>query len=255
MDISEGGARYNFSGFQGIGLGTAADSLVALRALVFEQERFSLREVRAALESDFEGQEAMRLALRNEAPKYGNDEDEVDRVAVELADDFCTEVKRHVTARGGSFLPALWSVWLNTTMGKGTPATPDGRHAGRPVAHSAGPSLGVARHGPTAIVKSVTKLDFVHAANGSSLLLHLQGELLATPEQREKLEALIRTYFARGGLQIHFDTVSAEELEEARRRPLEHADLIVRRAGYSEYFVTLPEDEQRFIIERLKHGL
>ena len=255
LDISEGGARYNFSGFQGIGLGTAVDSLAALRTLVFGEKRFALGDVLAAMERDFEGDEPLRLALLNDAPKYGNDDDAADAIAVDLADDFCTEVKRHATVRGGRFLPALWSVWLNTTMGTGTPATPDGRHAGKPIAHSAGPSLGTARQGPTAIVKSVTKLDFVHAANGSSLLIHLQPDLLKTPEQRGKLEALIRTYFARGGFQIHFDTASVEELEEAQRHPLDHADLIVRRAGYSEYFVTLPEDEQRFVIERLRHGL
>jgi len=255
LDISEGGARYNFSGFQGIGLGTAVDSLAALRTLVFEQERFALADVLAAMQRDFEGDEPLRLALLNDAPKYGNDDDAADAIAVDLATDFCTEVKRHTTVRGGPFLPALWSVWLNTTMGKSTPATPDGRHAGKPIAHSAGPSLGTARQGPTAIVKSVTKLDFIHAANGSSLLIHLQPELLATQEQRDKLEALIRTYFARGGFQIHFDTASVEELEEAQKHPLDHGDLIVRRAGYSEYFVTLPEDEQRFIIDRLRHGL
>ena len=124
---------------------------------------------------------------------------DVDEMARDLTSAFCTEVKRHTTWRGGSFLPALWSVWLNTTLGQSVPATPDGRRGGRPLSHSAGPSLGVAREGPTAIIKSVTKLDFVDAANGSSLLLHLQPGLLKSAEGREKLEALIRTYFQRGG--------------------------------------------------------
>jgi len=255
LDISEGGARYNFSGFQGIGLGTAADSLAALRKLVFEEHRFGLPEVLHALDADFDGHEPLRQALASDAPKYGNDCDDVDSIAVDLANEFCTEVKKHTTWRGGSFLPALWSVWLNSTIGKSTPATPDGRKAGRPISHSAGPSLGVARQGPTAIIKSVTKLDFVHAANGSALLIHLQPQLLQTIEGREKLEALIRTYFDRGGLQINFDSVSIEDLEAALERPDEHRDLIVRRAGYSEYFVTLEPDEQHFVIERLKHDL
>ena len=255
LDISERGARYNFSGFQGIGLGTVADSLAAIRKLVFQEHRYELSDVICAMDADFEGSEPMRQALMGDAAKYGNDDDEVDAIAVELADEFCTEVKKHTTWRGGRFLPALWSVWLNTSMGKSTPATPDGRKAGRPLSHSAGPSLGVARQGPTAVVKSVTKLDFVHAANGSSLLIHLQPSLLKTPDGRGKLEALIRTYFDRGGLQIHFDAVSVEELERALEHPDEHRDLIVRRAGYSEYFVTLEPDEQRFVIERLRHAI
>lgn len=255
LDISEGGARYNFSGFQGIGLGTAADSLAAVRKLVFEEHRYEMPQVLRALDADFEGYEPMRQALASDAPKYGNDRDDVDAIAVDLANEFCTEVKKHTTWRGGPFLPALWSVWLNSTIGKTTPATPDGRRAGRPISHSAGPSLGVARQGPTAIIKSVTKLDFVHAANGSSLLIHLQPQLLEMAQGREKLLALIRTYFDRGGLQIHFDSVSIEDLEAALESPDEHRDLIVRRAGYSEYFVTLEPDEQRFVIDRLKHDL
>ncbi len=255
LDISEGGARYNFSGFQGIGLGTAADSLAALRQVVFERRAYRLDEVLAALEADFEGSDGLRQALAGDAPKFGNDDDEVDSIAAELADEFCTEVKRHTTWRGGRFLPALWSVWLNTTMGNTTPATPDGRKAGRPLSHSAGPSLGAARNGPTAIVKSTTKLDFAHAANGSSVLMHLQPELLGREEGRAKLAALVRTYFERGGLQIHFDAVSVEQLQAAQQHPEEHQDLIVRRAGYSEYFVTLGADEQQFVIDRLRHGL
>ena len=252
-DIAAGGARYNFSGFQGIGLGTVADSLAAVREFVFEEQAVGLDDLRAAMESDFEGAEQLRQLLATNAPKYGNDDDCVDGIAVELAAAFCTEVKRHVTQRGGRFLPALWSVWLNTTFGRVTAATPDGRRAGRPLSHSIGPSLGVALAGPTAVVKSAAKIDQVHAANGSSLLLHLQSDAFATAANRQKVKALVLTYFELGGLQIHFDSASAERLEAALERPDEHRDLIVRRAGLSEYFVLLDDDEKRFIVSRLKH--
>jgi len=254
-DISAGGARYNFSGFQGIGIGTAADSLAAIRQLVFEQGKVDMADLLSALEADFAGAEPLRQALVSGAPKYGNDDDAVDSLAVELADEFCTEVKKHATWRGGRFLPALWSVWLNTTWGKITPATPDGRRAGRPMSHSIGPSLGAALHGPTAVVKSAAKIDQVHAANGSSLLLHLQPRAFAGAASREKVEALIRTYFRLGGYQIHFDAASVERLEAALAHPEEHRDLIVRRAGLSEYFVLLDDDEKQFVIDRLKHDL
>ena len=252
-DIAAGGARYNFSGFQGIGLGTVTDSLAAVRKLVFEERTVGLDDLRAALESDFEGAEQLRQLLATDAPKYGNDDDRADSIAVELADAFCTEVKRHVTQRGGRFLPALWSVWLNTTLGRVTAATPDGRRAGRPLSHSIGPSLGVALAGPTAAVKSAAKVDQVHAANGSSLLLHLQPDAFATAADRQKVQALVLTYFELGGLQIHFDSTSAEVLEAALERPEEHRDLIVRRAGLSEYFVLLDDDEKRSIISRAKN--
>jgi len=254
-DIAAGGARYNFSGFQGIGLGTVADSLAAVRELVFEKHAVSLDGLRSAMESDFEGAERLRQLLATDAPKYGNDDDCADSIAAELAAAFCTEVKRHATPRGGRFLPALWSVWLNTTLGRATAATPDGRKAGRPLSHSIGPSVGAALAGPTAVVKSAAKIDQVHAANGSSLLLHLQPDAFASAANRQKVQALVLTYFRLGGLQIHFDSVPVERLEAAMARPGEHRDLIVRRAGLSEYFVLLDDDEKRFIINRLKHEL
>ncbi len=251
-DYNEGGARYNTSYVQGVGLGSLTDSLSAIRRHVFEARTPSLDELLAALATDFAGHEALRQRLGNCTPRYGNDDDEADGLMRECFAVFFAAVEGRPNARGGEYHVDMLPTTCHVYFGSVTGATPDGRHAGAPLSEGISPVQGADRHGPTAVLLSAGKLD--HVRTGGTLLNQkFARQVLEGEEGLEKLGRLIRGYFRLGGHHLQLNVVSAETLREAQRRPEEHRDLIVRVAGYSDYFVDLGRTLQDEIISRTEH--
>jgi pyruvate formate-lyase/glycerol dehydratase family glycyl radical enzyme len=252
-DYNDGGARYNTSYIQGVGLGTITDSLTAIRYQVFDEGAIPLKDLIAALDNDFEGSEDLRLKLLDETPKYGNDDDYADALAVRVFESFFASVDGRPNTKGGHFrinmLPTTSHVYFGSVVG----ATPDGRKAGKPLSEGISPVQGADRKGPTAVLKSASKID--HVKTGGTLLNQkFTPQVLADEEGLEKLAHLIRAYFAMGGHHIQFNVVTAEMLRNAQREPEKYRDLIVRVAGYSDYFVDLGIELQNEIIRRTEHG-
>jgi len=254
MDFTEGGAIYNMSGFQAFGIGTCADSLAAIRKFVFEEKQFSLPELIEILRNNWEGQEQLRTRMKRLAPHWGNDDDDVDRLGVRTVKALEEQINRHQNIRGGPFILGLWSFWQHVARGQETAASADGRKHGEMLSHSMGPTAGCALHGPTAAIRSAAKIDTSELANGGSLLLEFQPKLLGSEAGMNALITLIRTYFALGGIQLQLSAVTPEVLEDAVAHPERHRHLVVRVAGYSDYFTRQPPDRQAFIIAREKYG-
>ena len=251
-DYHEGGARYNSNYIQGVGLGTMADALSALKYHVFDQGTLSMGELLAALERDFEGQERLRQLLLNRTPRYGNDDDYADGVMVEVFEAYFEAIDGRPTPRGGTYrvnmLPTTCHVYFGSVIG----ATPDGRRAGRPLSEGISPVQGADRSGPTAVLKSVTKMD--HVRTGGTLLNQkLTPRLLESDEGLDTFVHLIRTYFKMDGHHIQFNVVDAATLRAAQQDPEQYRDLIVRVAGYSDYFCDLSQALQEEIIARTEH--
>jgi formate C-acetyltransferase len=251
-DYHDGGARYNTSYIQGVGLGTLTDAVTALKYHVFDQKTLTMEALLAALRADFAGQERTRQLLLNRTPKYGNDDDYADGVMVELFEAYFQAVDGRPNTKGGHYhinlLPTTVHVYFGSVIG----ATPDGRRASTPLSEGVSPVQGADRHGPTAVIKSVSKMD--HARTGGTLLnqkftprlLHEEGGL-------DRLVQLVRTYFKLDGHHVQFNVVDAATLRAAQARPEEYRDLIVRVAGYSDYFCDLSEALQEEILERTEH--
>lgn len=242
-------ARYVFTEPEAVGMVNVADSLAALQKLVYEEKVFTLAEVREALAADFAGREAMRLRLLNEPPKFGNDDDYVDRFMVEL-----TELWQHLvlSARsvlGGKYLPGYLAWIMHAVLGEHTGALPDGRKAGLPLADCIGPAQGRDRHGPTAVVRSISKLDLRDALGAVVHNFRFDPKVLAG-ESRQRFIHFLRTLFAMGGAQAQINVISPEILREAQRHPERYRDLAVRVAGFSALFVPLSEKIQEEIIAR-----
>lgn len=254
-DLTAGGARYNMTGFQGCALATAVDSFNAVTDLVFEQRRVGMSELVAALQSDFAGCDSLRRLLLTTPPKYGRDDDAADSVAVRMVDAFCDEVEQHRNARGGRFTPGLWSFVQNVGFGSRTAASPDGRRAGAPISHSMDPVSGQALAGPTAVLRSAAKLAQTRLSNGGSLLLEFSASTLADPASRLAALALIEGYLRMSGIELQVSCASVERLLAAQRDPDSYRDMVVRVAGYSDFFVRQSPDLQRYIIEREKHAV
>ena len=251
-DYHEGGARYNSNYIQGVGLGTMADALSAIKFHVFDQDTLSMGELLAALERDFEGQERLRQLLLNRTPRYGNDDDYADGVMVEVFEAYFEAIDGRPTPRGGTYrvnmLPTTCHVYFGSVIG----ATPDGRRAGRPLSEGISPVQGADRKGPTAVLKSVTKMD--HVRTGGTLLNQkLTPRLLESDEGLDTFVHLIRTYFKMDGHHIQFNVVDAATLRAAQEDPEQYRDLIVRVAGYSDYFCDLSQALQEEIIARTEH--
>jgi len=252
-DCYAGGAICFHTPYQAAGLATVADALTAIEMLVFEEKAMSLKTLNEALCGDFEGWEDLRGRLQTAYPKVGNDDDRVDRMARQVARAFCRLVMKYPTrwGNGRGNWPGLYSFGSNHIhMGRATAATADGRRAGEPISFNLSPSLGSARNGPTAVAKSVAKLDFSLVSGGGTFDLKLDPKSL---EDVEKLEALLRTYLELGGMQIQLNVVDRETLLDAQAHPEEYRDLLVRVTGYSAYFTSLGENEQEDVIGRHEH--
>ncbi len=252
-DYNAGGARYNTTYIQGVGLGSVTDILTSIRFNIYDRGRFTWDEVLKALESNFEGAEEMQYEMIYNTPKYGNDDDYADTQAVTVFEMFYDAVTGRPTPRGGihriNMLPTTSHVYFGNVTG----ATPDGRKAGVPLSEGISPFQGADHQGPTAVLKSASKID--HLRTGGTLLNQkFSPEFFEDEGSYQKITALIRSYFSLNGHHIQFNVVSAETLREAQKHPEQYRDLIVRVAGYSDYFNDLGEDLQNEIIRRTEHG-
>ena len=255
LDLTWGGARYDFTGVQGVGAATVGDSLAALDALVFRDNRFTMEELLAALDADFEGHESLRQTLVNRAPKYGNDDAAADRFTRLAAEIYCQEVEKHANPRGGRYQPGLYSVTTHVALGLAVGATPDGRRAGAPLSQGISPVQGRDRKGPTAAMKSVARLEHVLVSNGSAFNQKLNPAFLRGGKGPETLSSLLRSYVRLGGMQLQWDLVDNEMLRAAQEHPEDYRDLIVRVSGYSAFFTDLERVVQDDIIMRMEHAV
>ncbi len=251
-DYNDGGARYNTTYIQGVGIGTLTDAFSALRKHVFEDRTFSMAAVSDALAADFDGHEPLRLALSNRSPRYGNDAAEADAIMRRCFDVFYETVEGRPNTKGGVYHIDMLPTTCHVYFGQVTGATSDGRKAGTPVSEGISPVQGADRLGPTAVLKSAAKMD--HLKTGGTLLnLKFTPQVLAGDDGVDKLAQLVRSYFRMNGHHVQFNVVSADTLREAQRNPQAHRDLIVRVAGYSDYFCDLSKALQDEIIARTEH--
>ncbi|MGA3014495.1 MAG: trans-4-hydroxy-L-proline dehydratase [Bacteroidales bacterium] len=248
-DYNAGGARYNTSYIQGVGLGSITDSLTALKYHVFEKKTISMKGMLKALSGNFVDFEELRFQLTYKTPKYGNDDDYADIQAINVFEIFYNAVNGRQTYRGGLFRINLLPTTSHVYFGSVIQALPDGRKAKEPLSEGISPVQGADKKGPTAVLKSAAKLD--HLRTGGTLLNQkFAPSFFDDKESFIKMTALIRSYFRMGGHHIQFNVVSAETLKDAQKRPEKYQDLIVRVAGYSDYFNDLGEDLQNEIIKR-----
>lgn len=254
-DLMEGGAHYNFIGPEGIGVATTADSLAAIKKLVFEEGKLSLNQIVEMLKVNFDGYENIRQMLINRAPKYGNDDDYVDLLAREVAGTYCREVEKYKTLRGGVFSPGMYPATAHVPMGMAVGATPDGRFAGTPLNDGVSPCQGRDILGPTASMKSVAKIDHVLVSNGTLLNMKFNPTSLQGNRSIDKFMSLIKSYFNLGGMHVQFNVISADTLRKAQSEPEKYRDLVVRVAGYSAFFTGLDKSIQDEIISRTEHSL
>ena len=251
-DYHDGGARYNTSYIQGVGLGTMTDALTALKFHVFDQKSLGMAEILEGLKADFEERENLRLTLLERTPKYGNDDDYADAVMKEVFEAYFAAVDGRPNTKGGRYHVNLLPTTVHVYFGSVVTATPDGRRAGRPLSEGISPVQGMDRKGPTAVLKSAAKMD--HVRTGGTLLNQkLTPGLLDTDQGLDKWVHLVRSYFRMDGHHVQFNVVDAETLRAAQANPQEYRDLIVRVAGYSDYFCDLGKTLQDEIIGRTEH--
>ena len=248
-DMTAGGARYNFGAVGGGGLGTVVDSLAAIRAVVFEERAFTMRQLQDALANNFRGHEALRQRLLA-APRFGNDLPAVDALAADLVARFCALVAARATISGGHFKASLISYGLNVYEGALEPATADGRLAGAPLSNSMSPSNGAEKRGPTATLNSLTRIDHTHIGYGNSLNMRLPVGILRSDKGVASIAHLVRGYFDNGGFHLQFNAIDTATLRAAQERPADYSDLIVRVSGYSAYFTRLGRSIQEDLIAR-----
>ncbi len=251
-DYNNGGARYNTSYIQGVGIGSITDSMTAIKYNVFDKKNLRLEELQEALRYNFEANDTLRRMLLDETPKYGNDDEYPDQIMREIFECFYQAVDGRPNTKGGHYRINLLPTTCHVYFGKVTGATPDGRKAGEPLSEGISPVQGADRKGPTAVLKSAAKMD--HLRTGGTLLNQkFTPQVLADEDGIGKLAQLIRAYFTLDGHHIQFNVVTADTLREAQREPEKYKDLIVRVAGYSDYFVDLGVDLQNEIIKRTEH--
>lgn len=251
-DYNAGGARYNSTYIQGVGIGTITDSLSAIKYHVYDEKNVTMDALLNAMKNDFEGFEGLRQLLYNKTPRYGNDHDYADNIMIQIFNAFYDEVNGRETMRNGTYrinmLPTTCHVYFGSVIG----ASADGRRAGTPLSEGISPVQGTDRNGPTAVIKSASKMD--HLRTGGTLLnLKLSPQVLQGEEGLEKLTNLVRSYFKLDGHHIQFNVVDANTLRKAQKNPEEYKSLIVRVAGYSDYFNNLNKGLQDEIIMRTEH--
>lgn len=255
LDCTNGGAVYNTTGLVAVGTATAADSLYAIKRLVYDEKKLTLDELTEILRNNFEGQEYLRQFILNRFEKFGNDQDCVDRLAVGITDAFADELEKHRNGRGGAFWGALYSVSAQVGLGNVCCATPDGRLDGLPLSDGLTPMYGMDRNGPTAVLASLSKIHQKRFPNGIIVNQRMSGSLFKTPEGREKMAQLLRAFVAAGCFHWQFNIVDNKVLLAAQKDPDEYRSLVVRVAGYSAIFVELSVKAQNSIIERYEADL
>ncbi|MDR0490355.1 MAG: formate C-acetyltransferase/glycerol dehydratase family glycyl radical enzyme [Oscillospiraceae bacterium] len=255
MDISAGGATYNGSGPQAVGIGTAADALSVIKQIVFEDKTVTGSELLEALRANWEGYEPLYALVNSDRMHhYGNDDEKADDIAKFVIATYCKHIEHRPTAHGGEFAPGVYSVTTNVMHGSVVTATPDGRKAGEPVSDCIGPAHTACcshdRRGPTAVAKSVAKLDHARIGNGIILNWKFAPTAVSGESGRDSLIALMDTYFEDSGMQSQFSIIGRETMIAAQKNPENYQDLVVRIAGYSAYFVELSPELQNDLIGR-----
>ena len=253
-DYNAGGARYNNSYIQGVGMGTITDALSAIRTQVFEKKNFTLEELNKALQADFEGYETIQDKLLNDSPKYGNDDDRADLLTRRVFEEYFKNIDGRPNTKGGHYRVNLLPTTVHVYFGSVVGATPDGRKSGVPLSEGISPVQGADTNGPTAVLKSAAKID--HLRTGGTLLNQkFTPQVLDSEEGLNKAVQLVRGYFRMDGHHIQFNVVTADTLRKAQANPEKYKDLIVRVAGYSDYFVDLTPELQEEIIRRTEQEL
>jgi formate C-acetyltransferase len=252
-DYNAGGARYNTNYIQGVGIGTITDSLSAIRFNVYDQKSFSMKELLEALKNNFEGYERILAFVTERTPKYGNDDDDADEIMKSVFELFRDSVTGRPNVKGGTYridmLPTTCHVYFGEVMG----ASPNGRKAFKPVSEGISPDKGADRHGPTAVIKSCSKMD--HLSTGGTLLNQkFTPAILSGDQGLVQLANLVRTYFNMDGHHIQFNVIDRAALKDAQNHPEQYKDLIVRVAGYSDHFHNLSRALQDEIIERTEQS-
>ena len=254
-DANAGGARYNFLTVEGVALATAADSVAAVKKLVYETKKIGMSDLLSALKTNFEGHENLRQMLVNRAPKYGNDDPYADDIAREISRVWTEEAFKHTSPTGkkyrGGYLS--WNYWI--AYAPMTAATPGGRRRGQFLSNAVCPVNGADRKGPTSVIKSVGHLDLQTAPNGASHTISFSPSLMQNPENQQKMMALLRAYGKVGGTALQVNVIDANTLREAQKHPDEYRNLLVRVTGYNAYFVGLGKEIQDEIIARESHQL
>ena len=252
-DYNAGGARYNTSYIQGVGIGTISDALSSIKFNVFDNQKFSMKELIDAMNDNFEGHEDILNLVKNKTPKYGNDDDYADDIMVSVFNEYKDYITGRPTTRGGVYhvdmLPTTCHVYFGDVM----IASPNGRLAHIPLSEGISPEKGADINGPTAVVKSCSKMN--HCQTGGTLLNQkFTPAAIAGEKGIDNLAALIRSYFALDGHHMQFNVIDRQTLIEAQKNPEEYKELIVRVAGYSDYFRNLDKPLQNEIIERTEQS-
>jgi formate C-acetyltransferase len=252
-DVTAGGAIYNSSGIQGVGVADTADALAAIEEAVFRRGRITMGELCRALKNNFTGDPKIRAELMK-APKFGNNYQRPDDIAAEVVRIFHDALAVHANTRGGPYVPGFYSSTSHVAFGDKTGALASGRKAGQPFAASMGAVNGCDRLGPTALLNSVAHIDAALAANGYAVNLRFDPNTLAGPGGEEILPALVKGFFDSGGMEVQFNILDPQQLQDARQNPGKYPELVVRVAGYCAYFDDLPDGVKKEIISRTRQS-
>ena len=253
VEVSAGGARYNFTGPTAVGGANTGNSLAVIKKLVFDEKSVDATELKQALDADFQGYEQLRALVQNKVPKYGNGNDYADRLVSEAVELFADEADTYQNFRGGVFRPGLTAVTAHVGMGADVGATPDGRFAGTPLAGGISPYAGTDRNGPSASAGSVAKIDMVRFGKGIIYNQSYSPFLLEKSEDLARFVDFFMTYFELGGMHIQFNIIDRDTLLDAQTHPEKYQDLVVRVAGYSALYTNLSREVQNQIIQRTVH--
>lgn len=255
VDVTAGGAHYNLSGIQAIQCANVADSLAALKTLVYDEKIVDRKELHQALVNNFENAELLRLRLLNKAPKYGNDVEWVDAIAFDWAKAFADRLAGHTNVRGGPYQMGLYTVSAHVPMGQNVGATPDGRLSREPLADGGmSPVYGRDSHGPTAVLKSVSRVKSEYGSNGTLLNMKFLPSLFKTELGVAKFVRLLKAFIELKIIHVQFNVVNRSDLLAAQKQPELYRSLTIRVAGYTAYFTELAPDLQREIIERTEYA-
>jgi formate C-acetyltransferase len=250
LDMTQGGVKYNFGSLSARGLATVANSLTAIKKAVFDEKWISMSDLLTALSTNFRNNEVLRQRLIHKIPKYGCNLKEADDMARWVADQFCEEVLKQKSMRGGSFRPGFFSYGMHVFDGMMLGATPDGRLAGEPVSNSSSPSNGTERSGLIAVLNSNARLPYEKMSNGSSLNIRLSPSMFSTSESREKFIGLLKGFVMNGNMHMQLNVIDGDTLRDAQQRPQIYTDMVVRVSGYSAYFTDLGRPLQDDLIKR-----
>jgi formate C-acetyltransferase len=256
--MTAGGADYYWTSLIAIaGMSNVGDSIEAIRKLVYEEKRITMDELLDALDKNFEGAENIRQMLINRAPKFGNDEDGVDRLTVRAVDMAYAESQKYTDPRGGRLTKSIWPAYLTVTahvqFGQSVGALPDGRQAGMPLNDGISPSQGRDASGPTAAMNSVAKIDQQQSVGGMIFNMKFSPESLSGEDRLRRFVHLMRAYFDKGGGQVQYNVTSSRTLQEAQQIPEKHKNLMVRVVGYAALFVELSRSVQNDLITRTQY--